>query len=261
MRFPRPKVRIGWLTLLDAVWLLTASAALVTLFGARTRFDLFGARVTIRAATNLLYATTALTLLRIWLGGAARFLPSLTRPDSVRLERERDRLASPLPWTRHTTLCALATLLGSVIWILPHILSPRHVPDAGDPLFSAWRIARIAHQLVTDPRHLFDGNIFYPLPLTMTLSDSTFLQAMLGAPFILAGADPLIVANALTMIAFPACGLAFFYAGWRITGDPDAALIAGLLGAWYPFHAEHYSHLELHWVMFAPLAAVSAMRM
>ena len=48
---------------------------------------------------------------------------------------------------------------------------------------------------------------------------------------------------------------------WRLTNDPRAALIAGLLGAWYPFHAEHYSHLELHWVMFVPLAIVAALRM
>jgi hypothetical protein len=71
----------------------------------------------------------------------------------------------------------------------------------------------------------------------------------------------LIVANGLTMVAFPLCGLAFFYAGWRLTGDAYAGLVAGLLGAWYPFHAEHYSHLELHWVMFAPLAAIAGMRL
>jgi hypothetical protein len=38
-------------------------------------------------------------------------------------------------------------------------------------------------------------------------------------------------------------------------------VICGLLGAWYPFHAEHYSHLELQWVMFVPLAIVAALRM
>ena len=135
------------------------------------------------------------------------------------------------------------------------------VPDPGDPLFSAWRIARLAHQLATDPRHLFDGNLFYPLPLTLTYSDATFLAGLLGAPFVLAGADPLLVANALTLVAFPACGLAFFYAAWRLTGDPRAALVAALIGAWYPFHAEHYSHLELQWVMFVPLAIVAGLRM
>jgi hypothetical protein len=65
------------------------------------------------------------------------------------------------------------------------------------------------------------------------------------------------VANALFFLAFPGCGLAFFYAGWRLTGDPRAGLIAGALGAWYPFHGEHYSHLELQWFMFVPIALVS----
>jgi hypothetical protein len=261
MRFPRPKARTVWLTLLDAALLVTASAALVSLLGARTRFELLGVLVTIRSATNLLYAAALLALLRTWLGGTTRLLPSLPVPDRPLFEHERARFLSPDPWTRHVTLCAAAALLGSLIWIVPHLLNPRQVPDPGDPLFSAWRIARIAHQLVTDPAHLFDGNVFYPLPLTMTLSDTTFLQAMLGLPFVLAGIDPLIVANALTMIAFPGCGLAFFYAGWRLTGDPDAGLIAGLLGAWYPFHGEHYSHLELQWLMFVPLAVVTGMRM
>ena len=96
------------------------------------------------------------------------------------------------------------------------------IPDPGDPLFSAWRIARLAHQLTTDPAHLFDGNIYHPLPLTLTYSDATLLQGLLGAPFILAGADPLVVSNALMLLAFPGCGLAFFYAAWRLTGEPDA---------------------------------------
>ena len=77
------------------------------------------------------------------------------------------------------------------MWIAPHLLDIRQVPDPGDPLFSAWRIGRLAHQLVNDPRHLFDGNQFHPLPLTLTYSDATFLQGLIGAPFVLAGADAL----------------------------------------------------------------------
>lgn len=261
MPFERPKLRGGWLTLLDALLVTTASAALVAALGAQARFDLAGFRITIRAASNLASAATVLGALRLWLGGIARPFPVLAVPDLAAFAPERERFANPAPMSRRVLICAVACGLGSIIWILPHIRHPRLVPDYGDPLFSAWRIARIAHQLVTDPRHLFDGNIFFPLPLTMTLSDSTFLQAILGTPFVLAGIDPLLVANVLTMIAFPLCGLAFFYAGWRLTGDPLAAIVGGLLGAWYPFHAEHYSHLELHWVMFAPLAAISGLRL
>lgn len=125
-------------------------------------------------------------------------------------------------------------------------------------MFSAWRIARLSRQITHDPRHLFDGNIFYPRRWTLAYSDATLLEGALAAPFLAAGANPLLVANALFLIAFPLCGLAFFWAGWRLTGDSGAALVAGLLGAWYPFHGEHYSHLELQWFMFVPLALVVA---
>src|SRR5207253_10796953 len=46
-----------------------------------------------------------------------------------------------------------------------------------------------------------------------------------------------------------------------LTGDPLAAIVGGLLGAWYPFHGEHYSHLELLWTMFAPVAAALGLRL
>ena len=177
------------------------------------------------------------------------------------VDSDRARLASSEPVTREVAVYALATAVCSTVWLWPHLLRFRDVPDRGDPIFSAWRIARLAHQLVTDPGRLFDGNIFYPRPLTLTYSDPTLLQGLLGSPFVLAGADPLTVSNFLFFAAFPGCGLAFFYAAWRLTGDPRAAFVAGLAGAWYPFHAEHYSHFELQWFMFVPLAIVGLLRM
>jgi hypothetical protein len=181
-------------------------------------------------------------------------MPTAPRGDSPRVAA---RLSDATAFTRGTALYALATVVGSTVWLWPHLLRFRDVPDRGDPIFSAWRLARFAHQLIADPGHLFDGNIFYPRPWTLTYSDPTALQGLLAAPLIAAGADPLVVANLLFFIAFPACGAAFFYAAWRLTGDPQCASIAGLLGAWYPFHGEHYSHLELQWFMFVPLAFVA----
>jgi hypothetical protein len=261
MRSDRPQGRLRLVTALDAALVVSTAAALVIALGGRTRVVVAGVPVVLRTTTNFIIAAVALGLLRLLLGRGLRPLPAVPPPDPSAIERERARFRSPTPITPEVLLLGMATLLGSIVWIVPHLLHPRWVPDAGDPVFSAWRIARLTHQLITDPRHLFDGNIFYPLPLTLTMSDSTFLEGLLGAPFILAGADPLIVANGLTMAAFPLCGLAFFYAGWRLTGDPYAAVAGGLLGAWYPFHSEHYSHLELQWFMFAPLAVVGALRM
>jgi len=257
----RPAVSDGVLTILDIALVAAAGGALASWFGARGRFEIAGALVTVRSPTNLIIASLLLGGIRYWLDRKRRLFPAIPLPERPSFEIDRARFASPEPWSPRTVACAAAAVLGSLVWIMPHVLHPRMVPDPGDPLFSAWRIARVAHQLVHDPSHLFDGNIFHPLPYTLTLSDATFLQAMLGAPFVLGGVDPLLVANILTLVAFPACGLAFFIAGWRVTGDPYAGVIAGLLGAWYPFHGEHYSHLELQWIMFAPLAIVAGLRL
>ena len=77
----------------------------------------------------------------------------------------------------------------------------------------------------TDPRHLFDGNIFYPLPLTLDLLGRDVPRRDCSAR---RSSWPASIrcssSNVLTLLAFPPCGLAFFYAGWRLTGDPRAAL-------------------------------------
>jgi hypothetical protein len=223
----RPRARILLVTAIDAAIILAGAAALVIALGGRTRFAVGTTVVVLRTPTNFVIATVVLGLLRLIFGRRLPPLPAAGRPDEAAIARERARFVAPPPATADVVLLAVATVLGSMLWLLPHLRHPRWVPDAGDPLFSAWRIARLAHQLATDPRHLFDGNIFYPLPLTLTLSDSTFLQGLLGTPFILSGADPLIVANAITMIAFPLCGLAFFYA---------VELLEALLIPWHVTH-------------------------
>ena len=72
------------------------------------------------------------------------------------------------------------------------------------------------------------------------------------------GADPLIVSNAIFLATFPLCALAFFFTAWRLTSDPQAACVAGILGGLSTFKIEHYSHLELQFFFFAPLAVLPA---
>jgi len=160
---------------------------------------------------------------------------------------------------REVLVCGALAIALSFLWIWPQAANLRQVPDRGDPVFSAWRLARVAHQLRTDPAHLYEGNIFYPRGWTLAYSDATLLQGVLAAPLLWAGMAPLVAANLMLVLAFPLGALAFFYSAWRLTGSPLAALVAGALGAWYPFRAQHVSHLELQWFMFAPLAIVAAL--
>ena len=210
MASPRPPVRLFLLTCLDAALITSAAAAIVVALGGRTRIGIGGIRISLRAAGNLWILAATFCAVRLAAGRWTRLLPAFAKINGGWIERERERLSRPQPVSRDVWICAGLTLAGSLTWIVPHLWHLRSVPDLGDPLFSAWRIARVVHQLVFDPRHLFDGNIFYPLPLTLTYSDATFLEALVGAPFLLAGVDPLVVANGLTLASSVPCSHSIF---------------------------------------------------
>jgi hypothetical protein len=83
---------------------------------------------------------------------------------------------------RHAIIACLGIGLAVVVLLHSQIRHLDYVPDLGDPLFSTWRIAWVHHQLVSDPRHLFDANIFYPERLTLTFSDPVILPALTASP-------------------------------------------------------------------------------
>jgi len=251
------RARAIGITVLDFALIAGSCAAIVIVLGGRTRLALAGMRLTLRSPVNLIAFAVAAALLRLWLGRGCRPLPSLPLTDRSRFEAERERFVASARLPRGFAVCAAAAAVASLAWLTPQLRHPRGIPDPGDPLFSAWRIARFTHQLATDPRHLFDGNIFFPIKGTLTFSDATVLEALAGAPFLLLGVDPLVVSNALLVLAFPLDALAFCYAGWRLTGDLRVAFLTAVLGTLQPFHAEHYSHLELQYTCFIPLALVA----
>ena len=252
-----PRTRAFWITLLDAALVLCASAAIVILLGGRVRFLVAGVLVSIRSAANPMVVAAVIMALRLWLGRGLRPLPAIRILDHERFEEERARFAQPPDPPRGFAWYALAAVLASIAWLAPHLANLRGVPDVGDPVFSAWRLARVAHQLANDPRHLFDGNIFHPTADTLAYSDATLLQGVIAAPFVLAGADPLAVSNAIIVLGFPFSALAFFYFGWRLTHDPRAACVIGILGSTGPLRFDQYSHIEMQLSGFIPLAFIA----
>jgi hypothetical protein len=123
-----------------------------------------------------------------------------------------------------------------------------------DSLFSTWRLAWIAHQLPRDPLHLFDANIFYPEPGTLSYSDAILLPGLLGAPLIWTGLHPVVVENLLVLLSFVACGASMYVLVRAETGSAPAAWVAGAVFAFQPYRFAHYSQLELLWGWPVPLA-------
>jgi hypothetical protein len=127
----------------------------------------------------------------------------------------------------------------------------------GDAYFSVWRLAWVAHQLRTDPRQLFDGNIFYPERRTLAYSDAMLLPATVLAPLHWAGVGPLAVYNVAVVATFVLNALAAYLLASRLTRSRAAGVLAGVVFAFSPYRFEHFDHLELQFAFWMPLAALA----
>jgi hypothetical protein len=125
--------------------------------------------------------------------------------------------------------------------------------EIGDPLLSTWRLSWIAHQLPTDPWHLYDGNIFHPEKNTLAFSDAMIVPSLMAAPLVWLGVHQLVVYNLLLLSGFALSGAAMFPLVRSITGHAGAALVAGFVFAFLPYRYMHYGHLELQMAHWMPL--------
>jgi hypothetical protein len=133
-------------------------------------------------------------------------------------------------------------------------------PDDGDALFSAWRLAWVAHQLPRDPWHLFDANIFHPESGTLAYSDAMLLPALMAAPLHWIGVTPLVVYNLTFLAGFALSGVAMFLLVRALTRHTGAALLAGFIFAFLPYRFMHYAHLELQMAFCMPLCLLAVHR-
>jgi hypothetical protein len=135
------------------------------------------------------------------------------------------------------------------------------VPDRGDPLFSMWRMAWVRHQLVADPRHLFDANIFYPLRATLTYSDSMILPALASSPLAALHVHPVVAYNVMVLAAFALSGAAAYVLARALGIAPLGSWIAAVAFTIAPFRVNHLSHLELQMTMWMPMALLMTYRL
>ena len=131
------------------------------------------------------------------------------------------------------------------------------VPDRGDPLFSMWRLAWVRHQITADWRHLFDANIFFPVPATLTYSDSMLLPALATAPLAWLGLHPVVAYNITLLAAFILSGGAAYVLARSLGIGRSGSWISAVAFTIAPFRMSHFSHLELQMTMWMPIALLA----
>src|SRR5262249_46498597 len=158
--------------------------------------------------------------------------------------------------TYNAVLLTLALFVGLAIlhtWPLASAPATLSRNDNGDFILHEWIMAWVSHQVVANPLHLFDANIFYPERYTLAYSDHLFVQSMLGAPLLWAGASPVLVHNLVLIAGFALTGWATCLVMKQWTGSWLAAIFSGTLVAFNAFTLTRLPQIQdLHLEFFVP---------
>jgi hypothetical protein len=156
---------------------------------------------------------------------------------------------------RRDTLRAIAAYSGLALvltWPLARGLA-RDVPgDFGDPLLSAWIVARDADHLeramAGHPaalRDYWNAAIFAPHPLTLAYSEHMTAQALQVLPIHVLSKNPILSYNLLFLSTFILSAWGMFLLVRDLTGNSAAAFLAGLAFGFAPYRIGSIPHLPV----------------
>ena len=101
--------------------------------------------------------------------------------------------------------------------------------DTNDGRWSIWVVSWVAHALTTDPRQLFNANIFYPHTNALAFSEGNIVEGVIGAPVWALTKNPYTTHNFVFLFAFAQSFVATYYLVRHLTGDRRAAVVAGIM--------------------------------
>jgi hypothetical protein len=141
---------------------------------------------------------------------------------------------------------AAVCLLLAVIHTWPLALHPSTLSrnDNGDAELNEWILAWVAHQLPRDPRHLFEGNIFYPAHDTLAYSEPLIVPAVLAMPLWWMGGSPVLLFNVMLIAGFALTAFAGYLLVEEWTGDAAAGLVSGSVLAFNTHTLTRLSHVQ-----------------
>lgn len=139
-------------------------------------------------------------------------------------------------------------------------------PDLIDPVFNVWAVASADHNAVTWSDGIwsfFHGNIYYPTPHAASYTDVFVGLLPLSLPMSLFLHNPVVLTNALVLLAFVLSSYGAFLLGHALTRRYSAGLVAGLIYGFSPLQIEQVGHLNVistQWLVFGAYSLVRAWR-
>ena len=132
-----------------------------------------------------------------------------------------------------------------------------HLGSQGtDALHQSWILAWDAHALTSDPRHLFDANLGYPLERSLAFSDHLLGTLPLFAPVYWSTGNVVAGFNTVMLLSAPLAALGGFSLGWWWTRRWWPSVVAGTLFGFGPLRLSQIGHLQMLTFFWAPWALV-----
>src|SRR5918993_158369 len=97
--------------------------------------------------------------------------------------------------------------------------------DTDDGRWSIWVVAWVAHALTSQPRALYDANIFYPHRYALAFSEANLGAGIVGAPVWAATHNPYTTHNVVFLASFVFAFLGAYALARYLTGSRIAATV------------------------------------
>jgi len=252
----RPPVWARWLDLFAVILLAVAGIAAIV---GGIRFRIAFVRVSLTSPLRIVTAAVAVAVVRHLLAPRIpiyRDLPMRVREwrRTTLIDDVDARAATPMPGRVAAAVIGIFTVLALIMTYPLVTRMSDGLSDPGDPLLNTWALQWVAHQLITSPAHLFDGNIFAPERNTLAYSETLIAPGILVAPLSWLGAGAVLLHNVVFLAGLIASGAGVAFLTWDLTGRMPAAVLSGVVFAFLPFRFDHFPQLQLQQAQWIPLA-------
>jgi hypothetical protein len=163
---------------------------------------------------------------------------------------------------RISSVTALYVVVALVMtWPLATVITRQIAGDNGDTLFNCWALLWTSGQIVRALRgdvaalaQYWNGNIFYPSPLTLAYSEHLTPQMLQAFPVLSLTGNIVLAYNVVFLATIVLSAIGMYLLVRELTGHDAAAYLAGLAFAFAPYRMDQFEHIQVlssQWMPFA----------